>query len=107
MNRIVSRAAFAAASVFAMSAQAQTDPTQLSATEAAQLIRAGKLKSVDLVNALADRIEQNRDLNSFITFDREAALQAARAADAAAAKKKFKGPLHGVPLAIKDNIHVA
>jgi mandelamide amidase len=107
MKRIVSRAAVAAALALAMSAQAQSDLTQLSAAEAAAQIRAGKLKSVDLVNALADRIEQNGDLNAFITFDRQAALKAAQAADAAAAKKKFKGPLHGVPLVIKDNIHVA
>lgn len=107
MIRIVSGAALAASLGCAMSAHAQSDPAELSAAQAAQQIRAGKLKSVDLVNALADRIERNRELNSFITFDREAALKAARAADAAAAKKKFRGPLHGVPIVVKDNIHVA
>jgi mandelamide amidase len=107
MNRTVRRTALAAAVSFSISAHAQSDPAELSAAEAAQQIRAGKLKSVDLVNALADRIEKSRDLNAFITFDREAALKAARAADAAAAKKKFKGPLHGVPIVVKDNIHVA
>ena len=106
MNRMLSRAALGAAFAVSLSAQAQTDPTELSAAEAAKQIRAGKLKSVDLVSALADRIEKNRDLNAFITFDREAALRAARAADAAAAKKKFRGPLHGVPIVVKDNIHV-
>jgi mandelamide amidase len=88
-------------------AQAQTNLTELSATEAAKLIRAGKLKSEDLVKALADQIEKKKDLGAFISFDREAALKAAREADALAAKKKFKGPLHGVPLVVKDNIHVA
>ena len=107
MKHLVRRAALAAAVSLCTSAHAQGDPTDLSAGEAAQQIRAGKLKSVDLVNALAERIEKNRDLNAFISFDREAALKAARAADAAAAKKKFKGPLHGVPLVVKDNIHVA
>jgi mandelamide amidase len=87
-------------------AQAQIDPTELSATQAAALIREGKLKSEDLVRALADAMEKKRDLNSFISFDREAALKAAGEADAAAAKKRFKGPLHGVPLVVKDNIHV-
>ena len=107
MNRILRRAALAASAFLSVSAYAQSDPTELTAAEAAGQIRAGKLKSVDLVNALADRIEKNRDLNAFITFDRDAALAAARAADAAAAKKKFSGPLHGVPIVVKDNIHVA
>ncbi len=88
-------------------AQAQTNLTELSAAEAAKLIREGKLKSEDLVKALADQIEKKKDLGAFISFDREAALKAAREADALAAKKKFKGPLHGVPLVVKDNIHVA
>src|SRR5262245_57605203 len=87
--------------------QAQGNLTELSATEAAKLIRAGKLRSEDLVKALCDQIENKKDLGAFISFDREAALKAARAADADAAKGKFKGPLHGVPLVVKDNIHVA
>ena len=86
---------------------AQTNLTELSAAEAARQIRTGKLKSEDLVSALADTIEKKKDLNAFIAFDREAALKAARRADQLAAKKKFSGPLHGVPLVVKDNIHVA
>ncbi len=58
------------------------------------------------MNTLGECIEEYRDLNACISFDREAALAAARAAGAAAAKKKFKGPLHGVPLVVKA-IHVA
>jgi mandelamide amidase len=107
MKRKLTRTALAAALSLSASSYAQSDPADLSAAEAAKQIRAGKLKSEDLVNALADRIEKARDLNAFITFDREAALAAARAADAQAAKKKFKGPLHGVPIVVKDNIHVA
>src|SRR5262245_48198502 len=87
--------------------QAQGNLTELSATEAAKLIRAGKLRSEDLVKALCDQIENKKDLGAFISFDREAALKAARAADADAGKGKFKGRLHGVPLVVKDNIHVA
>lgn len=81
--------------------------TELSATEAAARIRAGTLKSEDLVRALVDVIERKRDLNAFITFDRERALAAARKADGLAARKSFAGPLHGVPIVVKDNIHVA
>jgi mandelamide amidase len=89
-----------------MGAMAQ-EMTELSAGEAAARIRAGTLKSEDLVRALADVIERRRDLNAFISFDRERALASAHKADTFAARKSFAGPLHGVPIVIKDNIHVA
>ncbi|MBI2753116.1 MAG: indoleacetamide hydrolase [Betaproteobacteria bacterium] len=97
----------AVTSGISMSAHAQGNLTDLSAAEAAKLIREGKLKSEHLVKALADTIEKKKNLNAFIAFDRETALKAARTADVLAAKKKFKGPLHGVPVVVKDNIHVA
>src|SRR5207237_502530 len=53
------------------------------------------------------RAEANRDLNAFITLDRAAALEAARRADAELAAGTAKGVLHGVPLVVKDNVHVA
>jgi Asp-tRNA(Asn)/Glu-tRNA(Gln) amidotransferase A subunit family amidase len=81
--------------------------TELSAVDAAARIRAGTLRSEDLVRALVDMAERRRDLNAFITFDREHALAAARKADGLAARKSFAGPLHGVPIVVKDNIHVA
>ena len=81
--------------------------TELSATEAAARIRAGTLTSEDLMKALVEVVERKRDLNAFITFDRGRALAAARKADSLAARKSFAGPLHGVPIVVKDNIHVA
>ena len=81
--------------------------TELSAGDAAARIRPGTLRSEDLVRALVDMAERRRDLNAFITFDRERALAAARKADGLAARKSFAGPLHGVPIVVKDNIHVA
>ena len=95
------------ASALACAAHAQTGVAELSAGDLAAQIRAGKLKSEDVVKALLDVAEKKKDLNAFITLDREGALKAAREADVLAAKKRFKGPLHGVPLVIKDNIHVA
>jgi indoleacetamide hydrolase len=86
---------------------AAQDLTELSAGEAAARIRAGALRSEDLVRALADVIERRRDLNAFITFDRERVLASARKADRLAARRSFAGPLHGVPIVVKDNIHVA
>ena len=81
--------------------------TELSATEAAARIRAGTLRSEDLVRALVDVAERRRDLNAFTTFEPGHALAAARRADGLAARKSFAGPLHGVPIVVKDNIHVA
>jgi indoleacetamide hydrolase len=109
MNRMgfTSVVAIVAAAAIASPLDAQENLRELSAVDAAKLIRAGKLKSEDLVKALADQIENKKDLDAFISFDREAAIKAARAADADAAKGKFKGPLHGVPIVVKDNIHVA
>ncbi len=81
--------------------------TELSAAEAASRIRAGTLQSEDLVRALTEAIERGSGLNAFITFDRDRAIASAHKADTRAARKTFAGPLHGVPIVIKDNIHVA
>lgn len=86
---------------------APTDLTELSATDAASMIRAGSVRSEDLVRALIAKAKARSNLNAFITLDEQGALKAAQAADAAVKAGTAKGALHGVPLAIKDNIHVA
>lgn len=83
------------------------DLTALSASEAAAKIRKGEITSEAFTKALIDKAKAGKSLNAFITLDEEGALRAAKAADAAAKAKKWKGPLHGVPLVLKDNIHVA
>ncbi len=82
--------------------------SRLSLTEAAVHIRARRLTSIELVGALLARTDAlNPKLNAWITVARESALREAAALDREAAAGRFRGPLHGVPLAVKDNIDTA
>jgi aspartyl-tRNA(Asn)/glutamyl-tRNA(Gln) amidotransferase subunit A len=80
----------------------------MTAGQAAQAIAARKLSPVELMNALLQRIGRlDPRLNVFIRLDAEAAMETARAAEAEAASGRLRGPLHGVPVGIKDIIDVA
>ena len=79
------------------------EPASLS--EAASLIRSRQLSPVQLVEACLERIASS-SLNAFISVQPEAAMAAARQAQEAVAKGNYKGPLHGIPIAGKDNIDV-
>lgn len=84
------------------------DPTTLTLSEAAAAIRARTLTSVQLTEACLARIATyDSKLGAFITVLREPALTQARELDAEAAAGKSRGPLHGVPVALKDNIDTA
>jgi len=84
------------------------DLTELGVADAAALIRAKKVTSVELTQAYLARARANRDLNAFITLDEAGALKAAHRADAElGGLKPPAGLLHGVPLVVKDNVHVA
>ena len=73
----------------------------------AAAIRAKKISAVEATQAYLDRIARvDGSLRSFITVDAEGARAAARALDADAAAGRWRGPLHGVPLAYKDLCHV-
>ncbi len=87
--------------------QRPADLTQLSVVDAAQLIRERKVTSAELTQAYLARADANRDLNAYITLDRAGALAAAQRADAELAAGRARGALHGVPLVVKDNTHVA
>lgn len=77
----------------------------LPATELAALIRAKKLSPVELTDAVLSRIERlNPRLNAFCTVAEDAARQAAKIAEAAVMHGEPLGPLHGVPVSIKDLI---
>ena len=103
----------AALSHGARRAQAQPPPvpsdlTTLSLTDASALVRARRVSSVDLTTACLSRIDTYiPKLNAFITVTRELALARARALDAELRSGTVRGPLHGVPIALKDNIDTA
>ena len=84
------------------------DLHELGAAAAAAKIAAGEISSEQLVGAYLDRIAaRDADVGAWIWLDPELALEQARAADAALASGNGVGPLHGVPVAIKDIIDTA
>ncbi len=75
----------------------------ISATEAARLIRDGVISSEQLVGACLSRIRDvDSEIQAWAFLDPDYALEQARAADALRLEGKSIGPLHGVPIAIKD-----
>lgn len=81
---------------------------ELSIAEVGVLLRRHELTAIDLTQAYLARIaDSNATLNAYITVAEEAALAQAEAADRAAATGRFLGPLHGIPIALKDVIATA
>ena len=80
----------------------------LDLAQASELVRAKKLSPVELTEACLARIEKlNPELNAFITVTAEMALAQARAGEAEIQSGNWRGPLHGIPLSLKDLIDVA
>ncbi|MDQ3923872.1 MAG: amidase family protein [Actinomycetota bacterium] len=78
-----------------------------SATDAARMLRHKEISSRELTEMLLARIEAlNPALNALVELRREATLQEAVAADEAIACGYSTGPLHGVPMTIKDSFNV-
>ena len=77
----------------------------LSLVDAARQVRAGQVSPVDLVEAALARIRATDGrLRSYITVFEEQALQVAKAAEIMISAGHDLGPLHGIPIALKDNI---
>ncbi len=77
--------------------------TTLSIGKLASLLRERKLSPVELTQAMLDRIEkQNPALNAYLTALPETALEQAREAERAIASGQYRGPLHGIPVSVKD-----
>lgn len=72
----------------------------LSISEINALLKGKKIKPIDLVNECFDRIEQNKDLNAFITLNKEEAIKKAKELE----NVPVDNILFGIPIAVKDNI---
>ena len=83
------------------------DMIRLSACEAVAAMSGGQITALAYSEALLARCAERADLNAFITLDPDAVRAAARAADARQAAGEVLGPLHGLPVPVKDSINTA
>jgi aspartyl-tRNA(Asn)/glutamyl-tRNA(Gln) amidotransferase subunit A len=90
------------------SALARESAAFLTLDEASAQLRLGKVSPVELTQACLSRIERlNPQLNAFITVCAESALVEARRAEAEIQQGRWHGPLHGIPIALKDLVDTA
>lgn len=88
-----------------MTTRTKEDLVQLSLAEAADLVEKKEVSPVDLVEASLERIAAvNEQLNAYITVYEDEARQVAKAAEAMIVAGHRLGPLHGIPIGLKDNI---
>lgn len=109
-----SRRTFVAASIGAaawtskQASGARQDPTALTLRQASQMLRAPAVSPLELTQACLQHIEHyNPAVNAFITVTGESALGRAREIEAEPHSGKCRGPLHGIPIALKDKIDTA
>lgn len=77
------------------------------AGEVAELIRSRALSPVEVLEAVARRIEKwNREINAYCTLDLDSARKEAHIAEQVVMHRGALGPLHGVPVAVKDDLAV-
>src|SRR5215468_4904637 len=80
----------------------------LTLSEASARLQSGAVTSTDLVNACLARIDvYNPKVNAFITVTRDSSLAQAKTLDAERRAGRVRGPLHGIPIALKDNVDTA
>jgi Asp-tRNA(Asn)/Glu-tRNA(Gln) amidotransferase A subunit family amidase len=78
----------------------------LTVKELAEKIRLGEYSCVRVATEFLDVISKRQDLNAIIYCNPEAVVREASILDQEAQRGRFRGPLHGVPIMIKDNIHI-
>ena len=80
----------------------------LSAKKLASLIRRRKIRSLDLLDLYLERVRRlDPKLNAVVVLDEKRAREQARKADRAATKENWIGPLHGVPMTVKESFDLA
>ena len=83
-------------------------PCWLSIGQAAQLIATRDLSPVELTRSVLARIEETEGrIHAYVAVLGDGALESARAAETAIARGDYRGPLHGIPVALKDLYHLA
>src|SRR5229473_867024 len=101
-------ALYAATNPTSTLAASSDDLARLTISEAARRIRSKEITGTELVQACLERIKVfNPKVNAYITVMQEEALAQAAQLDSEAKAGKFRGALHGVPIALKDNIDTA
>lgn len=86
---------------------ADRDLADLSLYQLSKMIRKGEISSKKLVELYLERIQKfggPNNINAYISVAGDAALRQAEELDILAKQKTFKGPLHGLPIAVKDNL---
>ncbi len=84
----------------------RTDISFLSATELGAAIKSKQVSPLEAVEAYLERIERiDSKVNSYITVCADEARREARQAGAEIQRGEYRGPLHGIPIGIKDQIH--
>ena len=79
-----------------------------SATELAEKIQRKEISAVELLNFYLDRVDRyDGDINAVVVDTREQALADAEQADADLARGVVQGPLHGVPMTVKESFQLA
>src|SRR5438874_6969968 len=85
-----------------------TDYARMTIHELAPLIERREVSPVDVTREALERIESlDSRLHSFVTVKADQAMEGARAAEREIGRGGYRGPLHGLPFGIKDNIAVA
>jgi len=83
-------------------------PHEWTIAEAARQLRARRISPVELTRSCLERIERlNPKLNAYITVTAETAMEQARQAETEIRAGKWRGPLHGIPIGLKDLIDTA
>ena len=105
LHATIASASMGATGAFALPSQVspRTEDWALSISELSELVRARKISPVEITQAVLERIDRlNPALNAYITVTADLAMKSAREAESEIQHNRWRGPLHGVPLAVKD-----